>query len=161
MRLYVRYLFKTFLRHKWFVFLECWKAGIPLRGITHDLSKLRPSEFFPYAREFKGDRRTKAEYYDPLATGNQEFDYAWLLHQKRNKHHWQWWVLPKDSGGFKVLAMDSTSRLEMLCDWRGASRYYGGKDVMTWYAENKDKLQLHSETRSWVEEQLGFTDGGE
>lgn len=161
MRFYVRYLFKTVLRHKWFVFLESWKAGIPLCGITHDLSKLLPSEFFPYAREFRRDLRTKTEYYDPLAIGSQEFDYAWLLHQKRNKHHWQWWVLPKDSEGFKALAMDRTSRLEMLCDWRAASRYHGGKDVMIWYAENKDKLQLHPETRSWVEEQLRITNGGE
>jgi hypothetical protein len=138
--------------------LECAKAGIPRRGITHDLSKLLPSEFFPYAKEFNGDRKSKPEYYDPLNTGNSDFDFAWLLHQKRNRHHWQWWILPKDSGGFKTLPMDHVSRLEMLCDWRGASRYYGGKDVVTWYQENKENMLFHPDTKAWIESQLGITE---
>jgi len=42
------------IRHKWFVFLECGKRGLVWRGITHDLSKLRPSEWAPYADYFYG-----------------------------------------------------------------------------------------------------------
>lgn len=153
MKIYWDFIFKTVLPHKWYVFLECVKAGIPLRGLVHDMSKFFPSEFFAYAREFRGDRKNKPEYYDPTATGNLEFDYAWLHHQK-SKHHWQSWVLLLDEGGLRALPMDHKSRLEMLCDWRGASRYYGGKPVREWYLDNGMKFELHPDTRTWIEEQL-------
>lgn len=82
-------------RHKWFVFLECCKLGIPWRGLVHDISKLRPSEFFPYADFFAVQQpRDKTGYYKPTDTGNAAFDFAWFLHQKRNAHHWQYWILP-------------------------------------------------------------------
>ena len=52
---YLKYIF----RHKWFVSVECRKAGIAWRGVIHDLSKLRPSEFVPYASYFMGDIRKR------------------------------------------------------------------------------------------------------
>lgn len=30
------------LRHKYFVFVECCRLGVPWRGLVHDLSKLSP-----------------------------------------------------------------------------------------------------------------------
>ena len=38
--------FKTITTHKYYVFQACWKAGIVWQGITHDLSKYSPTEFF-------------------------------------------------------------------------------------------------------------------
>lgn len=38
--------FKTVLTHKYYVFKNCVVAGMPLRGILHDLSKFSPIEFF-------------------------------------------------------------------------------------------------------------------
>ncbi len=93
------------LRHKWFVFVECCKLGIPLAGIIHDWSKFLPSEWIPYVHFFYGrdgqrvQRRDSTGYYKPTDTGDAAFDFAWLLHQKRNAHHWQWWVLPEDNPG--------------------------------------------------------------
>src|SRR5664280_1736204 len=88
--------------HRWFVFIECCKLGIPWQGIVHDLSKFRPSEFFPYARHFHGvgakEWRDKTGYYKPTDTGDSAFDFAWFLHQKRNAHHWQYWIFPSDPG---------------------------------------------------------------
>ena len=72
MKKYLKY-FNYVIKHKWFVFLECWKAGIIWQGIVHDLSKLLPSEFFPYSIYFYGNSKN-----------DKEFDNAWLLHQKRN-----------------------------------------------------------------------------
>ena len=135
----------------------------------HDLSKLRPSEFIPYANFFYGkkedDISTKRDdtgYYKPTDTGDAAFDYAWLLHQKRNKHHWQWWVLPEDDGGVKVLEMAPKYRLEMLCDWIGAGKAQGYfspeedplRETRNWYKKNKDKMQLHPNTREWLEKEL-------
>jgi len=143
------------LRHKWFVFIECLRLGLLWRGIVHDSSKFRPSEWFPYANFFYSHNpRDKTGYYKPTDTGDASFDFAWFLHQKRNDHHWQWWILPEDDGGDKILAMSSVARREMLADWRGAGRAQGTPDVRHWYAVNKGKMRLHPDTRLWIEEQL-------
>ena len=146
------------LRHKWFVFRECCKVGLRWRGITHDLSKFRPSEWIPYANFFHGPQkrliRDKTGYYKPTDTGDVAFDFAWLLHQKRNDHHWQWWIVPYDDGGFKVFEMSMSARKEMLADWRGAGRAQRKPDTSAWYEANKGKLQLGEETRLWIEAHL-------
>jgi len=160
MHKHLKYL-KYVLRHKWFVFVECCKIGYPFLGIIHDWSKLLPSEFFPYAEHFYGRTskgiktgRDETGYYKPTDTGDKAFDFAWLLHQKRNKHHWQWWILPEDEGGIIVMEMFVRYRLEMLCDWFGAGRAQGTPDVNAWYQKNKDKMRLHPTTRGSVEWQL-------
>ena len=156
---YLKYLWYV-IRHKWFVFIECCKLGIPWRGFVHDMSKLRPSEFFPYANFFYGKKaksvRDETGYYKPSDTGDSAFDFAWLLHQKRNDHHWQWWILPTDNGGEKILMMPLKCCKEMLADWRGAGRAQGTPDVVKWYYKNKDKMRLHPITRLWIINRLGY-----
>lgn len=90
----------------------------------------------------------KTGYYKPTDTGDTAFDFAWLLHQKRNRHHWQWWILPEDEGGIKMLAMPHKYYKEMLCDWIGASRAQGhGGKIYDWYLINGGKMRLHHDTR--------------
>ena len=136
------------LRHKWFVFQEGRKLGVPLvQLVWHDASKLRPSEFLPYARYFYGARKVRDQ---------GAFDRAWLLHQHRNPHHWQFWILREDSGETKALPMPGRYRREMLADWRGAGRAIHGKDETTsWYLTTRHARVLHPETQTWVEQQLG------
>jgi hypothetical protein len=130
--------------------------GIPLLGILHDWSKFLPSELIPYANFFyKKKVRDKTGYYKPTDTGDPKFDFAWLLHQKRNKHHWQWWILPKDDGGMKVIDMPDKYRKEMMADWRGAGKALGTPGTKSWYQNNKNKMNLHPSTRAWVEKMLG------
>ena len=151
MRRYLAYL-SYVLRHKWYVFLACRKLGIPWLGVIHDLSKFRPSEFLPYARHFYNPDGSKR-----ADTIDQAFDFAWLLHQKRNKHHWQWWILPEDAGGAKVLPMSARYRREMLADWTGAGQAQGKFGTTPWwYTANKSKMQLDPGTRFWIEAQLGL-----
>ena len=38
--------FNLVTRHRWVVFKLCCKAGIPWRGLVHDLSKFSPTEFW-------------------------------------------------------------------------------------------------------------------
>jgi len=123
---------------------------MPFRGLIHDLSKFLPSEFIPYARFFydKEDqiRRDKTGYYKPTDTGDKAFDFAWLLHQKRNRHHWQWWTLPEDGDGIKILPIPEIYCKEMICDWKGAGKAQGKKgpnECREWYKSNKHKMQLH------------------
>jgi hypothetical protein len=150
------------LRHKLYVGLECLKVGLLWRGLVHDLSKLLPSEWFPYVNHFRGDRRPKRTRagYNIADDPNKDpaFDEAWLRHIHRNDHHWQFWLLKKDEGEFDALPMPQRARLEMVCDWRGAGAAQGQKggwfQTQDWWRHNRDRIVLHPETRQWVEDFL-------
>lgn len=165
MRMFLKYA-SYVVRHKWFVFQETCGLGIPWLGLIHDLSKLRSDEFWPYARFFYGPeakpRRDSTGYYKLTDTGDSAFDRAWFLHQKRNRHHWQWWVLPLDDGGTRALPMPDPYRREMLADWRGAGRAQGKPDTLAWYSKHRSQMQFHPDTRRWIDTQLGYVaDGAE
>jgi len=155
MTCYDRYLWYV-LRHKWFVFIECCRLGIPWQGLLHDLSKFRPSEFFPYARHFYPGNgltriwRDKTGYYKPTDTGDAAFDFAWFLHQKRNPHHWQYWIFPADPGHEKILRMPERYVKEMVADWKGAGRAQNRPDVVGWYEKHKDDIVLDGYSRLYV-----------
>jgi hypothetical protein len=162
--------FRYVVYHKWVVMRECFKRGLVWQGLVHDLSKFLPSEYIPYANHFynkdgsKKEARGKTGYYKPTDTGDEKFDFAWLLHQKRNKHHWQWWVLPEDDGGVKVLPIPWEYRTEIICDWVGAGKAQGFLspkndpylETRRWYHKNKDKMQLHEHTRQEIEKEIGY-----
>ena len=170
MQQYIKY-FKYVLKHKWYVMLECFNEKLYWQGIIHDSSKFYLDEFIPYANFFyksKGDNiskgRNKTGYYKPTDTGDKAFDFAWLLHQKRNKHYWQWWILPEDNGGVKILEMSDKYLREMICDWVGAGKAQGHfplvndkySETKQWYSENKNKMQLHPNTRKRIEKIIQY-----
>ena len=164
---YARYV----LRHKWFVYQEARKLGVGfVQAVLHDWHKFLPDEWVPYARYFYGGPyRPWAEFSPYLKSVwlsahksskeyvEERFDEAWLKHQHRGAHHWQHWVLPEDDGGTKVLPIPDKYRREMLADWRGMGRAFGEHPpAVGWYEKNKDKMQLHPETRAWIEEHLPY-----
>lgn len=146
--MFIKYL-KYLIKHKYYVTVECFKRGLYWRGLTHDLSKFLPDEFIPYMNFFYGKSKEFAQ---------SQFDFAWLKHQKRNPHHWQWWILKEDSGEYKIFEMSREYREEMLCDWHGAGKAIMGKNSNTkeWYLKNKDKIIIGPYTRKWIEEQLNL-----
>ena len=162
MKQYLNYLWYI-LKHKYYVSVECFKEGLYWRGLVHDLSKFLPDEFIPYANFFYNKPRDNTGYYKPTETGDEAFDFAWLLHQKRNKHHWQWWISPEDGRGIKVLCMESLYITEMICDWVGAGKaqgFFSPKndryfETRKWYLANKDKMNLHYATRAQINRTLG------
>jgi hypothetical protein len=146
------------LRHKYFVAKECFKKGLYWQGITHDLSKLYPSEFIPYSSYFNRKEvflNAHGESEDPA------FNLAWFIHQKRNKHHWQYWILPAEGEGARsiVFEMPENYIVEMICDWAGAGRAQGFVspeddiyfETRSWYQANKNNMQLHEKTREIIE----------
>lgn len=164
---YIKYL-KYLLRHKWFVFVECAREGMVYRGLIHDMSKFLPDELIPYVNYFYGNKTKptvgKHGFYKSKDNRDLAFDKAWLLHQKRNKHHWQWWVLLEDSGKHEVLEMEYKYAIEMICDWVGAGKAQGKvspkndpyAEVRLWYLENKDKMVMHENTIVLIKEKLGI-----
>jgi hypothetical protein len=156
MQKHFKYL-KYVLRHKWYVFWACLEYGLLWRGLVHDLSKFRPSEWLPYANYFYGKKdavQGSTGYMHKLNLMDAEFNYAWNAHQKRNSHHWQYYVLNEDEGKTVVLEMPLKDRKEMVADWRGAGKAQGKPFTWEWYTANKDKMQLAPQTRAWVEAEM-------
>lgn len=152
MRRHLAYL-KAVLRHKWFVLLEGRKLKVPLwRLILHDWDKFLPSMWMAYSTTFYAANGKKQ--YVP----NDAFYRAWLGHQNRNRHHWQYWILHNDDIGPDALEMPDVDRREMLADWRGAGRAYDPnwtpRSTVEWYKEHYLKMWLHSNTRDWIDAQL-------
>lgn len=143
---------KYVLRHKWFVLVASIKIGAPIwAAITHDLSKFRPSEWMPYARAFYAPDGT-SQYVESRA-----FTRAWNDHQKRNKHHWQYWLITWDRGTTEPIPMPNNAVLEMVADWMGAGRAITGKwEAKEWYEKNKGNMILTPSTRQCVEVILGI-----
>ena len=147
------------IRHRWFVMMECFKRRLVWRGIIHDLSKFRPSEFVPYMWHFAPGIKTGRDetgYYKPTDTGDSAFDLAWFHHQARNDHHWQYWVFPSEpQEPDKVIEMSWQAATEMVCDWIGASRAQQATGtVQEWYARHGRRMLLGTETRGLVEQLL-------
>lgn len=129
------------LEHKINVLIECWKEGLYIQGITHDLSKFNPKEFLPYTKKFFLDR--KIDSIDEM-----KWKFAWLHHQHKNKHHWEYWVV--DPNQKLALPMPRKYLLEMVCDWRSFSRRWGRK-VKRSNLKLTEKMILHPETRDALE----------
>jgi hypothetical protein len=129
------------LRHKYYVFVAGRMLGVSLwRLLKHDWSKFLPCEWIPYANQFYGEKNKAA------------FSRAWLHHIHLNDHHWQHWILRKENGFSDHLEMPIPAVREMIADWMGAGKAITGQwEVRSWWAANTDKIDLHPQTRLWVE----------
>lgn len=150
---YIKYI----VRHKFYTFLAGLEIGVPvLQLIFHDISKFLPDEWVPYREFFYGEH--DEEDWDKVSSVRTAFNQAWLTHIRRNKHHWQYWVLRKDNGKTKALKMPEKYLREMAADWIGVGLALGSSDrghAMDWYFENKDKIMLHPETQIEIIQILG------
>lgn len=149
------------MEHKWYVFLECCKVGMPWRGLVHDLSKFRPKEFIPYALFFfdeDGNRRNPSHTSanDYTALNDEGLKSAWFWHQATNKHHWQFWITPKENGQCFPNRMPDKFIKEMCADMKGAAKAKGTGTALDYYSKNKDNMVLHEDTRTEVEKILGY-----
>ena len=129
---------KTVLLHKYWVFRYALLAGIPFRGLKHDLSKFSPTEFGESVRYYTG-RRSPIHY----ARGDQHYSLAWLHHKGRNRHHFEYWVDNTADGALITLPMPSRYALELICDRLGAARAYRKKDFSI--AEQLERLEFDIE----------------
>lgn len=110
--------FKLITTHKWYVFKNCCRAGIPIQGILHDLSKYSPTEFIESIKYYTGKRSPIEECKD-----KNGFSMAWYHHRGRNKHHWEFWV-DNFELGMTVPIMPYKYAIESICDVLGASQAY-------------------------------------
>ncbi|MFT9497496.1 DUF5662 family protein, partial [Anaerosolibacter sp.] len=79
---------------------------------------------------------------------DMKWKYAWLNHQHKNKHHWEYWVVdPKNK---LALPMPRKYLVEMVCDWRSLSRKWGRK-VKISNLDLTEKIILHPDTKTELE----------
>jgi len=146
--------FKTVTTHKMHVAYGCFKVGLYLQGITHDLSKYSPTEFLTGVRYFDGPRSPNAV--ERASTGG--YSMAWLHHKGRNRHHFEYWIDYSNLPGRLVYGnrMPLKYLAEMVCDRRAACKTYN-KDNYTpaapWnhYLKSKDHLIMDRDTRIVLE----------
>lgn len=115
--------------------------------VNHDKSKYQKDEYDAYLNYFYPDKNNKKD--------SKAFDMAWLLHQKRNPHHWQYGCLIRDEGEVKAMDMPFEYICEMLCDWSSFQFVFDPKSTANkWYNDNKKKMILSDRTRKEVERLL-------
>lgn len=136
-------------KHRFLVFVHCCRAGIPLQGLTHDLSKYAPVEFFVGVKYYEGTR-------SPNVGERKEHGYskAWLHHKGRNKHHFEYWF-DNSTKRFAIepVPMPVKYVIEMFCDRVAASKVYYGKNytdgtALSYFERMDYSLIMHPETEA-------------
>ena len=144
----------TVNKHRFFVFLNCCRCGIPWRGFVHDLSKYSPKEFIISARNYSGKR-------SPIANERIEengYSKAFIHHTRKNRHHYEYWV-DVTLGDIVLSPMPYKFALECCCDIISASRVYNGKNFtrdlpLAFHNRVKDRSMMHSATKEFINEVL-------
>lgn len=155
---YARYLhnmrshFRTITDHRHMVMRHCVKAGIPLRGMLHDLSKYTPSEFIPGVKYYQGTRSPNE--------GEREVSYAWMHHKGRNRHHFEYWTdYDPKTRLMSPVKMPLKYVKEMFCDRVAASKIYNGEnytdsDALAYFMKAKGRRVIHPDTSALLEHLL-------
>lgn len=115
--------FKLITRHKLEVFKLMKKLGpgFYVQGLTHDLSKYSPTEFWTSVKYYSGR-------YSPTRNERNDKGYSlvWLHHKGRNKHHFEYWTdyIGSERDGLKPCIMPPRYFCEMICDRIAAAKTY-------------------------------------
>ena len=147
--------FITVTRHRHKVMAHCFKAGIPLQGLMHDLSKYSPQEFISGAKYYT-DGRSPNEA-ERNAVG---YSKAWLHHKGRNKHHYEYWMdYSIETKKLEPIEMPIKYFKEMFCDRVAASKIYQGKNYtnahpLQYYERGKSRIIMHENTKALLEKAL-------
>lgn len=145
----------TITRHRHQVIRHCFRAGIGLQGLLHDLSKLSPTEFLPGARYYQGTR-------SPNERERELFGYsaAWMHHKGRNRHHFEYWNdLNPATKMYEPVSMPTRYVKEMFCDRVAASKIYQGKNYtdqhpLNYFRRGNARAKMHPQTADLLESWL-------
>ena len=134
---------------------HCFKAGIPMRGLLHDLSKYTPTEFCQGVKYYSGVRSPNE--------GEREqngYSLAWMHHKGRNRHHFEYWT-DYNLKEHKVAPVKMPLKfvVEMFCDRVAASKIYQkekytDKSALEYYQRRSDSRKIYPETAQFLEKLL-------
>lgn len=142
---------KTVTKHRRMVRKLCFKCGLYWQGLTHDLSKYSPTEFWNGVKFYTGTK-------SPHLGEREKYGYskAWLHHKGRNKHHAEYWQDIRSNGKTEPILMPLEYFAEMLCDRVAASMVYLGdkftkRSVLDYYRTHYNENQFSPEMREKLE----------
>ncbi len=147
--------FKTITKHRHKVLEHCIKAGIPIQGLLHDLSKYSPTEFLAGAEYYQGTRSPNES--EREANG---YSVAWLHHKGRNRHHFEYWTdYDPVTKLVSPVKMPLEYVVEMFCDRVAASKIYLGDDYtdnapLEYFLRAKARRIIHPDTSRLLESML-------
>ena len=138
--------------HRYRVLVNCIHAGILWRGLTHDLSKYSPTEFWNGVRYYQGTR-------SPNEAEREDIGYsrAWMHHKGRNRHHFEFWTdydpVTRQSA---PVEMPPVFVAEMFCDRMAASKtylkeHYTDSSPLLYFANGKQRRIIHPATSDLLE----------
>ena len=143
---------KTITKHRWLVLKGCFRVGLYWQGLTHDLSKYSPAEFWIGARYYQGTR-------SPNAAEREDKGYseAWMHHKGRNRHHYEYWTdMNRETKRYEPIPMPRRYLVEMVMDRRAACMTYEGKNydpgsALRYFARSKERVLMHPNTEKALE----------
>lgn len=145
-KMFLNYLYKV-IKHKYIMLELCWKAGIPLRGIMHDMSKFSPVELREAWQYADGEKSLRENCMDVKG-----FSEAWLHHKGHNPHHPEYWI-DNLNGTPTPQIMDRDSAKEMICDWIAAGmaydKYWDYNSPLEWYEQKGQYRLIHPEIKEF------------
>ncbi len=147
--------FQTITKHRHRVIEHCFRAGIGLQGLLHDLSKYEPAEWIPGVRYYQGTR-------SPNEQERELFGYsvAWMHHKGRNRHHFEYWSdLNPKTKQYESVRMPIRYVKEMFCDRVAASKIYQGerytnRHPLEYYLRGNARSRMHPDTADLLESWL-------
>ena len=144
--------FKTITYHRWLVMLGCFRVGLYLQGLTHDLSKYSPVEFGAGIRYYQGVRSPNAAEREDK--GDSE---AWMHHKGRNRHHYEYWTdMNMQTKCYESVPMPRKYLVEQIMDRRAACMVYQGKEYhpgseLEYFMKSRERTLMHEQTRQQLE----------
>ena len=146
---------QTVLKHKKEVMFNCFKCGLIIQGMIHDLSKFSPSELVPSVINFQGDR-------SPNEGEREKYGYskAWMHHKGRNKHHFEYWTdYSTQTRELEPVEIPKRYVVEMFCDRVAASKIYLGENYddsapLNYFLKGKKKRKIHQKSGEQLERLL-------
>ena len=143
----------TINRHRFKVFILCLKAGIPIQGLFHDISKYSPTEFIEGVKYYANHKHS------PIINCKEKNGYseAWLHHKGRNKHHHEYWY--DYEAPLKTPIIPFKYCVEMICDMIAASKVYQGKKYTTmsayyYWNKTRDNAMVNKKIQGFITEVL-------
>ena len=144
--------FKTITKHRCLVMCGCFRVGLICQGLTHDLSKYSPTEFWVGARYYQGTR-------SPNTAEREDKGYSesWMHHKGRNKHHYEYWTdMSKETRNYEPVEMPRKYLVEMVMDRRAACMTYQGKaytdgSALKYFMGSRERDLMHPNTRMQLE----------
>ena len=148
---------KVIHNHRKLVRKGCFKVGLYFQGLTHDLSKYSPAEFWVGVKYFQGDR-------SPNNAEREDIGYSssWIHHKGRNKHHFEYWIDYSAISGSAMMVpvpMPDKYIVEMAMDRIAASKIYKGNEYndscpLEYLNKGKSEKTIHPDTLVKLEKML-------